>query len=204
LLVTKLTGAPSDPLNSSRPAVDQTTMRMPEVSHPSPTTAEDFRRVLDERAIQPLFQPLIDLESRHVLGYEALARGPMGSALESPAALFGAAWRAGRVAELDWPCRAAAFTGAAEAGLGPPFTLFVNAEPVSLGAGCPEDLRSAIELGRRRLRVVIEVTERAVAGDPARLLATVAQAREAGWAWPWTRSAPPRPAWPCCRSSAPT
>jgi EAL domain-containing protein (putative c-di-GMP-specific phosphodiesterase class I) len=89
-------------------------MRMPEVSHPSPTTAEDFR---------------------HVLGYEALARGPMGSALESPAALFGAAWRAGRVAELDWACRAAAFTGAAEAGLGPPFTLFVNAEPVSLEAG---------------------------------------------------------------------
>src|SRR5215216_356757 len=156
-------------------------MRMPEVAHPSPTAAEDFRRVLDERAIQPLFQPLIDLETRHVLGYEALARGPMGSALESPAALFGAAWRAGRVAELDWACRAAAFTGAAEAGLGPPFTLFVNAEPVSLGAGCPEGLRSAIELGRRRLRVVIEVTERAVAGDPARLLATVAQAREAGW-----------------------
>jgi hypothetical protein len=29
--------------------------------------------------------------------------------------------------------------------------------------------------------VVVEVTERAVAGDPARLLATVAQARQAGW-----------------------
>ena len=86
-------------------------MRMPEVSHPSPTTAEAFRRILDERAIQPLFQPLIDLDTRHVLGYEALARGPMGSALESPAALFGAAWRAGRVAELDWACRAAAGGG---------------------------------------------------------------------------------------------
>ena len=73
-------------------------MRTPAVSHPSPTAAEDFRRVLDERAVQPVYQPLIDLESRHVLGYEALARGPMGSALESPAALFGAAWRAGRVA----------------------------------------------------------------------------------------------------------
>src|SRR5215211_7923747 len=156
-------------------------MRMPEVAHPSPTAAENFRRVLDERAIQPLFQLLIDLETRHVVGYEALARGPMGSALESPAALFGAAWRAGRVAELDWACRAAAFSGAAEAGLGPPFTLFVNAEPVSLGAGCPEGLKSAIELGRAHLRVVVEVTERAVAGDPARLLATVAQARQAGW-----------------------
>ena len=108
-------------------------MRMPEVAHPSPTTAEDFRRVLDERAIQPLFQPLIDLETRHVIGYEALARGPMGSALESPAALFGAAWRAGRVAELDWACRAAAFQAAAAAGLDPSLRLFVNCEPVSLG-----------------------------------------------------------------------
>jgi EAL domain-containing protein (putative c-di-GMP-specific phosphodiesterase class I) len=156
-------------------------MGTPEVSYPSPTAAEEFRRVLDGRAVQPVFQPLIDLDSRQVLGYEALARGPMGSALESPAALFGAAWRAGRVAELDWACRAAAFTGAVEAGLSPPFTLFVNAEPVSLGVACPDDLRAAIDLGRERLRVVLEVTERAVAGDPARLLATVAQARQAGW-----------------------
>jgi hypothetical protein len=75
-------------LNLGWPVVDQTTMTTPGVSHPSPTTAEDFRRVLDERAVQPVFQPLVDLDNRHVLGYEALARGPMGSALESPAALF--------------------------------------------------------------------------------------------------------------------
>jgi len=168
-------------LNLGWPVVDQTTMTTPGVSHPSPTTAEDFRRVLDERAVQPVFQPLVDLDNRHVLGYEALARGPMGSALESPAALFGAAYRAGRVAELDWACRAAAFTEAVRGGLGPPLTLFVNAELVSLGVACPEDLRPAIELGRSNLRVVVEVTERAVAGDPARLLATVAQARQAGW-----------------------
>jgi EAL domain-containing protein (putative c-di-GMP-specific phosphodiesterase class I) len=78
--------------------VDQTTMTTPGVSHPSTTTVEDFHRVLDDRAVQPVFQPLIDLDNRHVVGYEALARGPMGSALETPAALFGAAWRAGRVA----------------------------------------------------------------------------------------------------------
>jgi EAL domain-containing protein (putative c-di-GMP-specific phosphodiesterase class I) len=179
--VTKLIAAPcSGRLNLVWPVVDQITMSTPGVSHPSPTTVEDFRRVLDERAVQPLFQPLIDLESRHVLGYEALARGPMGS-LESPAALFGAAWRAGRVAELDWVCRAAAFTAASRSGLLPPLTLFVNAEPVTLGVACPDDLKSAIELGQDRLRVVVEVTERAVAGDPARLLATVAQARRAGW-----------------------
>jgi hypothetical protein len=72
-------------------------MTTPGVSHPSTTTVEDFHRVLDERAVQPVFQPLIDLDNRHVVGYEALARGPMGSALETLAALFGAAWRAG------WP-----------------------------------------------------------------------------------------------------
>jgi EAL domain-containing protein (putative c-di-GMP-specific phosphodiesterase class I) len=155
-------------------------MSAPGVSHPSPTTVEDFHRVLDLRAVRPVFQPLVDLDNRHVVGYEALARGPLASALETPAALFGAAWRAGRVAELDWACRAAAFTEAVRGGLGPPLTLFVNAEPVSLGVACPDDLKAAIEEGRGRLRVVVEVTERALSGDPARLLATVAQARQAG------------------------
>jgi EAL domain-containing protein (putative c-di-GMP-specific phosphodiesterase class I) len=161
--------------------VDQTTMTTPAVSHPTATTVEEFRRLLDQRAIQPVFQPVIDLDNRQVLGYEALARGPLGSQLEWPAALFGAAYRAGRVAELDWACRAAAFTEAVRCGLGPPLTLFVNAEPVSLGVPCPDDLRPAIEQAQDRLRVVVEVTERAVAGDPARLLATVARARQAGW-----------------------
>jgi EAL domain-containing protein (putative c-di-GMP-specific phosphodiesterase class I) len=156
-------------------------MSTPTASQASPATAEGFRRVLDDRAVQPVFQPLVDLETRRVLGYEALARGPIGSPLESPAALFGAAYRAGRVAELDWACRAAAFAEAARCGLGPPFTLFVNSEPISLSVPCPEDLRPAIEAAKGRLRVVVEVTERAVAGDPARLLATVAQARQAGW-----------------------
>jgi EAL domain-containing protein (putative c-di-GMP-specific phosphodiesterase class I) len=156
-------------------------MTIDAVSQVSPATVEDFRRVLDERAIQPMFQPLIDLDTRRVLGYEALARGPMGSPLETPAALFGAAYRAGRVAELDWVCRAAAFSEALRSGLGPPLTLFVNAEPVSLSVPCPEDLRPAIDKAKGRLRVVVEVTERAVACDPARLLGTVAQARQAGW-----------------------
>src|SRR5215203_1895201 len=56
--VTKLIAAPcSGRLNLVWPVVDQITMSTPGVSHPSPTTVEDFRRVLDERAVQPLFQP---------------------------------------------------------------------------------------------------------------------------------------------------
>jgi EAL domain-containing protein (putative c-di-GMP-specific phosphodiesterase class I) len=51
-----------------------------------------------------VFQPLIDLDSGDVVAYEALAPGPAGSPLESPAALFAAAYGSGRVAELDWAC----------------------------------------------------------------------------------------------------
>jgi EAL domain-containing protein (putative c-di-GMP-specific phosphodiesterase class I) len=50
---------------------------MPAVSQVPVTTAEDFRQVLDQRAVQPVFQPLVDLDSRQVLGYEALARRPV-------------------------------------------------------------------------------------------------------------------------------
>jgi EAL domain len=116
-LIARSSGSGS--LNPWPAVVDQTTMSTPGVSHPSPTTVDDFGRVLDERAV----------------------RGD----------------------------------------LVPPLTLFVNVELVSLGVACPDDLRPAIELGKDRLRVVVQVTERAVAGDPAQLLATVAQARQAGW-----------------------
>jgi predicted signal transduction protein with EAL and GGDEF domain len=44
-------------------------MSTPGVSHPSPTTAEDFRRVLDERAVQPFVRPdLIKLDMRLLRG----------------------------------------------------------------------------------------------------------------------------------------
>jgi EAL domain-containing protein (putative c-di-GMP-specific phosphodiesterase class I) len=137
--------------------------------------------VLDMRLVRAVFQPLVDLVSNEVVGYEALARGPAGSPLESPAALFEAAYANGRVAELDWACRAAAFQAAAVADLHPSQHLFINCEPMSLGTPCPDDLRATVDTAERRLRVVMEVTERAVARDPAGLLGAVARARGVGW-----------------------
>ena len=147
----------------------------------APEVAGELDRIVGHRAVRALFQPLIDLDSGDVVAYEALARGPAGSPLESPVALFEAAYGSGRVAELDWACRAAAFEAAAGAGLDPGLRLFVNCEPVSLGVACPDDLWPVVEVAERRLRVVMEVTERAVARDPAGLLAAVARARAVGW-----------------------
>jgi EAL domain-containing protein (putative c-di-GMP-specific phosphodiesterase class I) len=60
------------------------------------------------------YQPVVRLPGRRVVAYEALARGPEGSALESPGALFGAAAEEDLVGELDWACRLAAMRGALE------------------------------------------------------------------------------------------
>ena len=156
-------------------------MRVSAAASVAPEVAGELDRIIGGRAVRAVFQPLIDLGSGDAVGFEALARGPAGSALESPGALFEAAYGSGRVAELDWVCRAAAFEAAAKAALDPALRLFVNCEPASLGVPCPDDLWPVVDVAERRLRVVMEVTERAVARDPGGLLGAVARARAVGW-----------------------
>ncbi len=141
----------------------------------------DIHEVLDRRLVTPLFQPLVDLSFGRVLGFEALSRGPAGTPLESPMALFAAARAVGREAELDWICRAAAYRAALHAGFGPELNLFVNMEPTAWRAACPPDLAPIVQQARHRLRVVTEMTERVIADDPAALLAATASCRESGW-----------------------
>ena len=66
--------------------------------------------------VRSVFQPIVDLDAGTVVAYEALARGPQGP-LERPDALSAAGRAAGRLADLDQACRAAAFRGAVEQGL---------------------------------------------------------------------------------------
>jgi diguanylate cyclase (GGDEF)-like protein len=131
-------------------------------------------------AVRSVFQPIVELDTGRVLAYEALARGPVGP-LERPDALFAAARAAGRLAELDNVCRVAAFTGAVAQGLLSPMTLFVNVEPEVLDDAPLDELLAIADAAPRDLRVVFEITERALAARPAELLRTVERIRELGW-----------------------
>ncbi|WP_169064263.1 EAL domain-containing protein [Geodermatophilus dictyosporus] len=133
------------------------------------------------RGVHSVFQPIVELDTGRVVAYEALARGPVGP-LERPDALFAAARAAGRLAELDEACRAAAFRGAVDAALVAPLTLFVNVEPEVLDTAPLADLLAIAERAPGHLRVVMEITERALAARPAELLRTVERVRELGWA----------------------
>jgi EAL domain-containing protein (putative c-di-GMP-specific phosphodiesterase class I) len=140
----------------------------------------EFDRLVDRRQISAIFQPVVDLASSRVVGFEALARGPHDSPFAMPTAMFAYGYQTGRAFELDWICRAAAFRAALDAALPPDFTLFVNVEPAALRTECPSDLLETIRSGVSELNIVVELTERHLADDPAAVLDAVASARAEG------------------------
>jgi EAL domain-containing protein (putative c-di-GMP-specific phosphodiesterase class I) len=144
------------------------------------TAADPLDEVLDG-GLRSVYQPIVELDTGEVVAYEALARGPEGHELESPAALFGAAGRSDRLAELDWACRLTAMRGAVRGGLEPPLSLFVNVEPEATKAPPPNKKMQDEKLVLLdRLQVVFEVTERALTDQPAELLDAVARMRSLG------------------------
>ena len=138
----------------------------------------DDERALDEilrcDLIHPVFQPIVDLETGAVFGFEALARGPENSPLEFPDRLFAAARSENRLGELDEACQRAALTRARAHAIEAPLTLFVNAEPDAMGFG-------PLPAMGRDVRGVVELTERTLTSRLAELLPAVQRARADGW-----------------------
>ncbi len=56
-------------------------------------------------SVRSLYQPLVELGGRQVVGFEALARGPRGSALELPGALFAVKGVSGAALSAEDPLR---------------------------------------------------------------------------------------------------
>ncbi len=136
--------------------------------------------ILRGRLVHSVFQPLVDLRDESVVAYEALARGPHGE-LASPDRLFAVARRLGRLQELDELCRWTAITEAGAAGMAAPLTLFVNVEPEALQLVSLASLLELMDGTGHGLQLVLEITERALAFQPAELMRSVQRLREAGW-----------------------
>ena len=140
--------------------------------------APDVARILRERLVQPLFQPIVELATGAVVGVEALARGPAGTSLERPDQLFAAAAAAGRLGAMDILCAERALECALESPVVPPL-VFVNAEPAVLDQPLSPRLLQLL-LSGLPFRIVLEYTERALSTVPAALLRIAAQSHQLG------------------------
>jgi EAL domain-containing protein (putative c-di-GMP-specific phosphodiesterase class I) len=112
--------------------------------------------------ISSVYQPIVRLSDRRVIAYEALARGPAGSLLERPDALFSSARLHGLETALDWECWRAALRGALAGGMSSERALFVNVEPSSAASWVPEIGDPLLEDALASFPLVVELTERAL------------------------------------------
>jgi len=120
-----------------------------------------LEKILLEQTVTTVFEPIVALATNAVLGYEALSRGPAGTGLETPMALFGTAELFDREYELDSLCRRRALSNAR--GIAADQLLFLNILPTCIQ---DPDFQAAhvcetlAELGLGPRNLVLEISER--------------------------------------------
>ncbi|BDQ32781.1 diguanylate phosphodiesterase [Pseudodesulfovibrio portus] len=120
-----------------------------------------FNTILTQGWITTHYQPIHDFQSDSILGWEALARGPEGSAFRSPVMLFETAEQLGRLFALEKQCREAAFQNVGELKDGQ--KLFLNIHPKTMAdpAFTPGQTLALMEqAGLTPNHIVFEITER--------------------------------------------
>jgi EAL domain-containing protein (putative c-di-GMP-specific phosphodiesterase class I) len=85
---------------------------------------EKVYELIIEKKIKTFYQPIVNIASHEILGYEALSRGPEGTEFENPYVLFTVAKDIGLLYELDWLCKINIFKDAKN--LAKKKKLFVN------------------------------------------------------------------------------
>jgi EAL domain-containing protein (putative c-di-GMP-specific phosphodiesterase class I) len=121
---------------------------------------------LGSTRLRTAFQAVVNLDTGAVLGAEALLRADVAGRAVPPLELLAWAKTRGTLAELDLSALRGAIAAAGAVGRG---VLLVNVEPSTLMNHTSEVI-AVLEGRPQGLHVVVEVTERALAADPAALL----------------------------------
>jgi len=139
---------------------------------------ETFKDILRRKRVRTVYQPIFRLETLDLFGHEALTRGPVDSAFESPELLFQFAGEQEATWELEQLCLASSASHYAPA---VPGHLFINVEASSV-ARLPKDGPQAIApLFSTRHPVVLEVTERSAIRDLPVFREALAELRARGF-----------------------
>jgi len=118
-----------------------------------------FDRLMNEEAIVPHYQPIVDMADGHCVGHEVLARSRI-TGMETPAPMFSAASQLNVEAQLSQMVRCKAIIETRS--ITPPLHLFVNTHPVELERpGLIDALRSLRNLSATQ-PITLEIHEKAV------------------------------------------
>jgi EAL domain-containing protein (putative c-di-GMP-specific phosphodiesterase class I)/GGDEF domain-containing protein len=143
---------------------------------------EELNEIIHGAQVETLFQPVVELESRSVLGFEALSRGPRDTMFEAPRAMFALSDRVGVADELDRVCCESALRAFSTLSQGG--KAFVNVLPPSLeDRGWIRDglLPLLRGIGVEPGEVVFEVSERFAHADPQPFVSQLERFREDGF-----------------------
>jgi EAL domain-containing protein (putative c-di-GMP-specific phosphodiesterase class I) len=121
--------------------------------------------IIEDRAFRPVFQPVVELRNRQIVGYEALTRFDDG---RDPSEAFAEATALGIGTDLELACARAALEAAH--GLPEDSWIGVNASPAMLLETA--ELAGLIETTPRE--ILLEITERADVDDYAHLHRAIA------------------------------
>ena len=124
-------------------------------------TKETLQELIIKEDISTFFQPVVNLNTFEIIGYEALSRGPEHTEYRSPAVLFDAAAETGLLLELDRLCRKKHCL--MQGPLSPRYKLFINCLPSAIHDPEFKDeyLKAFIkEVAINPANIILEVTER--------------------------------------------
>lgn len=128
------------------------------------------------------FQPIVNLNSGRIAGYEALIRGDSDSPIRRPGEMLHIAERSQMISWFDMACLEQCFSKASEQGLRHP--LFINIEAEGLEAihlHSSSLAERALKYGIHPDQVVVEITERQALGDFPRLIEGIKHLKDQGF-----------------------
>lgn len=138
--------------------------------------------ILESRALNAVFQPIINLNNGELIGYEGLIRGPENSLLHSPLNLFRTARENNLTSEVEKLCREIILARFAELSL--PGKIFLNISPDCLiGARkvFSEKLEYLEKISLSPDRIILELTENQATHDYQHMREVVQYCRARGF-----------------------